>query len=93
MRPDQLRLSLPAAQRGGFHLSGTTSLAGSTLISLARDICYNLIEDGARKIVFMNGHYENYQFIFEGPSWLWRKPHRWHLRCEDTASVLLGFRG
>ena len=51
---------------GGFHLSGTTSLAGSTLISLARDICYNLIEDGARKIVFMNGHYENYQFIFEG---------------------------
>ncbi|WP_296013422.1 creatininase [uncultured Adlercreutzia sp.] len=51
---------------GGFHLSGTTSLAGNTLISLARDICYNLIEDGARKIVFMNGHYENYQFIFEG---------------------------
>lgn len=51
---------------GGFHLSGTTSLAGETLISLARDICYNLIEDGARKIVFMNGHYENYQFIFEG---------------------------
>lgn len=51
---------------GGFHLSGATSLAGSTLISLARDICYNLIEDGARKIVFMNGHYENYQFIFEG---------------------------
>ncbi|MDE8703477.1 creatininase [Adlercreutzia equolifaciens] len=51
---------------GGFHLSGTTSLAGNTLISLARDICYNLIEDGARYIVFMNGHYENYQFIFEG---------------------------
>ena len=33
---------------------------------MARDICYSLIEDGARKIVFMNGHYENYQFIFEG---------------------------
>ena len=51
---------------GGFHLSGTTSLSGTTIISLARDICYSLIEDGARKIVFMNGHYENYQFIFEG---------------------------
>ena len=51
---------------GGFHLSGTTSLTGSTLIQLARDVCYNLIEDGARQIVFMNGHYENYQFIFEG---------------------------
>ena len=44
---------------GGFHLSGTTSLSGTTIISLARDICYSLIEDGARKIVFMNGHYEN----------------------------------
>lgn len=51
---------------GGFHLSGTTSLTGSTLIQLARDVCYNLIEDGARNLVFMNGHYENYQFIFEG---------------------------
>jgi creatinine amidohydrolase len=51
---------------GGFHLTGTTSLTGTTLIYLSRDICYNLIEDGARRIVFMNGHYENYQFVFEG---------------------------
>lgn len=51
---------------GGFHLTGTTSLSGSTLIALAKDIVYGLIEHGARKIVFMNGHYENYQFIFEG---------------------------
>lgn len=51
---------------GGFHLSGTTSLSGQTLIMLARDIVYNIIVHGARKIVFMNGHYENYQFIFEG---------------------------
>lgn len=51
---------------GGFHLTGTTSLSGSTLIALAKDIMYGLIMNGARKIVFMNGHYENYQFIFEG---------------------------
>ena len=50
----------------GIVCSATTSLSGTTIISLARDICYSLIEDGARKIVFMNGHYENYQFIFEG---------------------------
>ncbi|MEG0462247.1 creatininase, partial [Gordonibacter sp.] len=51
---------------GGFHLSGTTSLSGTTLIALAKDIVYGLIGHGARKIVFMNGHYENFQFIFEG---------------------------
>lgn len=51
---------------GGFHLSGTTSLSGTTLIALAKDIVFGLILHGARKIVFMNGHYENYQFIFEG---------------------------
>lgn len=51
---------------GGFHLSGTTSLSGTTLIALAKDIVFNLIQHGAKKIVFMNGHYENYQFIFEG---------------------------
>ncbi len=51
---------------GGFHLSGTTSLSGMTLIMLAKDIVWNLIEDGARRIVLMNGHYENYQFVFEG---------------------------
>lgn len=51
---------------GGFHLTGTTSLSGTTLIALAKDIVYGLIVHGARKIVFMNGHYENYQFIFEG---------------------------
>ncbi len=51
---------------GGFHLSGTTSLSGATLISLSKDIVFSLIEDGVKKIVLMNGHYENYQFIFEG---------------------------
>lgn len=51
---------------GGFHLTGTTSLSGTTLIALAKDIVYNIIVHGTRKIVMVNGHYENYQFIFEG---------------------------
>ena len=51
---------------GGFHLSGTTSLDASTLIGIVRDVTRNLAEDGIKKIVYMNGHYENYQFIFEG---------------------------
>lgn len=51
---------------GGFHLTGTVSLSGHTLINLAADILYNIIEHGARQIVLMNGHYENYQFAFEG---------------------------
>lgn len=51
---------------GGFHLAGTTSLSGDTLIALTKDIISSLIGHGARKLVMMNGHYENYQFIFEG---------------------------
>lgn len=51
---------------GGFHLTGTTNLDGTTLIAIVRDVTRNLAEDGLRKIIFMNGHYENYQFIYEG---------------------------
>ena len=51
---------------GGFHLTGTTSLDANTLICIVRDVTRNLAEDGIKKIVYMNGHYENYQFIFEG---------------------------
>lgn len=51
---------------GGFHLSGTTSLDAEVLIGIARCVTENLVHDGARKLVFINGHYENYQFVFEG---------------------------
>ena len=51
---------------GGFHLTGTTSLDGTTLIAIVRDVTRNLAEDGVKKIIYMNGHYENYQFIYEG---------------------------
>ena len=61
---------------GGFHLSGTTSLSGTTLIALAKDVVFGLILHGARKIVLMNGHYENYQSSSKAPSWRWRKRAR-----------------
>ncbi len=93
---------------GGFHLSGTTSLSGSTIISLAKDICYNLIEDGVRKIVIMNGHYENYQFVFEGAQLALEQAHArglggakiqllsyWDFVDDDTIAALYpdGFTG
>ena len=51
---------------GGYHLAGTISLTGSTFITLAREIMVELAQHGIRKFVFCNGHYENYQFLFEG---------------------------
>ena len=74
---------------GGFHLTGTTSLEGETLIHLARDIVFNVIEDGARKIVLMNGHYENYQFIFEGAQLALEKARSYGI--EDVKIQLLSY--
>ena len=51
---------------GGYHLAGTTSLTGTTFIALAKEIVLELAAHGVRKFVFCNGHYENYQFLFEG---------------------------
>ena len=51
---------------GGNHLAGTTSLDASTLIGLARNLVVSLLGQGARHVVFVNGHYENYQFLYEG---------------------------
>ena len=51
---------------GGYHLGGTTSLTGSTLITIVRELVNEYAQHGVRKFVFCNGHYENYQFLFEG---------------------------
>lgn len=74
---------------GGFHLTGTTSLSGTTLIALAKDIVYGLICHGARKIVLMNGHYENFQFIFEGAELALEKANENNVR--DTKIQLLSY--
>ncbi len=51
---------------GGNHLPGTTSLDAATLISLTRNLTGSLLRQDVRRIVFVNGHYENYQFLYEG---------------------------
>lgn len=51
---------------GGNHRVGTTSLAGSTLIGQVQDVVGSFAAQGFTKIVFLNGHFENYQFIYEG---------------------------
>ncbi len=51
---------------GGNHLPGTTSLDAATLIGLTRSVTVSLLRQGIRRVVFVNGHYENYQFLYEG---------------------------
>lgn len=51
---------------GGNHLPGTTSLDAATLIGLARNLTVSLLRQEVRHIVFLNGHFENYQFLYEG---------------------------
>lgn len=51
---------------GGNHLPGTISLDAASLISYTRDITRSFLKQGIRNIVFINGHYENYQFLYEG---------------------------
>ena len=51
---------------GGNHLPGTTSLDGVTLTQTVRDVIKEFARHGARKIVMMNGHFENSMFLVEG---------------------------
>lgn len=51
---------------GGQHFVGTTSLDAGTLIGQVRDTVRELVRHGARKLVVVNGHYENQWFIIEG---------------------------
>lgn len=51
---------------GGNHRVGTTSLGASTLIGMVEDVVSSFIAQGFDNIVVLNGHFENYQFIYEG---------------------------
>lgn len=44
---------------GGSEFVGTTSVHGGTLRQQVQDVIGDLERDGARKVVFFNGHYEN----------------------------------
>lgn len=50
---------------GGEIFIGTTSLTGQTLTLLARDVLTALVRHGARRIVVLDGHYENNMFLHE----------------------------
>jgi creatinine amidohydrolase len=51
---------------GGNHFCGNTSLDGNTVISITRDILRELARHGIRRVVFVNGHFENSYFLLEG---------------------------
>ena len=50
---------------GGQLFPGTTSLNGVTLINLTLDILRETYRHGGRKILILNGHYENVAFVTE----------------------------
>ncbi|MDO4887190.1 MAG: creatininase [Actinomycetaceae bacterium] len=74
---------------GGYHLGGTTSLTGTTFISLAKEITLELAAHGVRKFVFCNGHFENYQFLFEGVDLALRELKLQGI--DDAKAVLLSY--
>jgi creatinine amidohydrolase len=51
---------------GGEGFAGTTSLDGQTLTLLVRDLIRAFLRHGARRLVFVDGHYENAMFLTEG---------------------------
>src|ERR1700694_5499088 len=50
---------------GGPSFPGTINIRGSILTEYLKDIIAGFIATGFRKIVILNGHYENESFIFE----------------------------
>ncbi|MGP9784520.1 creatininase [Arthrobacter sp. MYb229] len=51
---------------GGNHRVGTVSLGGCTLSQMVEDVVGSFIAQGFDNVVVLNGHFENYQFIYEG---------------------------
>ncbi len=51
---------------GGQHFCGTTSLDAATLIGQVRDAIREFIRHGVRRLVLVNGHFENQWFLIEG---------------------------
>lgn len=51
---------------GGQHFPGTTSLDGQSLSQTVRDVIRELSRQGVKKIVLVDGHYENQWFLIEG---------------------------
>src|SRR6185312_8041068 len=74
---------------GGNHLPGTTSLDASTMIAIAKTLTLEFARHGARNIAFINGHFENYQFLYEGVDLALRELHQCGI--DDVKVVLLSY--
>jgi creatinine amidohydrolase len=74
---------------GGNHLTGTTSMDAATVISIAKRLVLELARHGVRKVAFINGHYENYQFLYEGVDLAVRELHLEGVR--DIKVMLLSY--
>jgi creatinine amidohydrolase len=57
---------------GGQGWIGTTSVSGRTLMSVVEDVLTELIRHGFRRLVILNWHYENTNFLYEA-AWLARE--------------------
>jgi creatinine amidohydrolase len=55
-----------ARSGGGNHIPGTISLDAVNLIGTVKDVLCELAKHGIRRIVIMDGHYENTMLIIEG---------------------------
>ena len=51
---------------GGTDFPGTCSLDGATLTGIVRDLLRDAIRHGVRKVIVLDGHYENGIFLCEG---------------------------
>ena len=65
---------------GGQHFTGTTSLDAMTLVATVRDTVREFHRHGVRKLVVVNGHYENQWFLIEGIDLAMRELGRTALR-------------
>lgn len=51
---------------GGNHIVGSFGFDADVVINVCRTLVREFSRHGVKKIAFINGHYENYQFVFEG---------------------------
>jgi creatinine amidohydrolase len=50
---------------GGQHFPGTTGIRATTLMALITDVLKEMLRHGFRRLVLMNWHYENTNFVYE----------------------------
>ncbi len=74
---------------GGNHRTGTTSLSAQALIAQTKDVVLELFRHGVRRVVVVNGHFENYQFLYEGLDLAVREART--LGLEDARAMLLSY--